>query len=269
MAAPPSVFETSEHPAVYSAGTSGGHSTETFIRGYRRIASPKLPCHAPEPNPFMIQVDPGEVRFTHSKIRPFFSCGRRVLQTLDDISKGLILPADLPSISVLQNDSGDLVSLNNRRLYVLKEDVLALNLLFDAALSQSLDLLQGLSQAACAERGLLPGGTVAVRLKPKAKLQGKRQEDRYTTERCSLKADLMVEHGAPHTKPASSAPEKQTRRSESSTLPAKPRKGKKLKAQLHCNAAEEADPTSHGHSKLAGELAAFGVGPGDSDDSSY
>lgn len=49
-----------------------------------------------------VLLDPREIRFTHSRIRPFFSCGRRVEQTLEDLRAGEIKVADLPRITVIK-----------------------------------------------------------------------------------------------------------------------------------------------------------------------
>lgn len=60
------------------------------------------------------------VRFTHARIRPFFSgCGRLIMDTLDDIVSKRIPLENLPLITVIPN-KGFYFSLNNRRLFVLK-----------------------------------------------------------------------------------------------------------------------------------------------------
>lgn len=49
-------------------------------------------------------VDPAQVRFQHSRIRPYFSgCGRSVVETLESIRRKEILPSDLPPIQVRHN----------------------------------------------------------------------------------------------------------------------------------------------------------------------
>lgn len=59
-------------------------------------------------------------RFTHARIRPFFSgCGRLIMNTLDDIVSKRIPLENLPMITVISNN-GFYFSLNNRRLFVLK-----------------------------------------------------------------------------------------------------------------------------------------------------
>ena len=65
-------------------------------------------------------IDPDIVYFTHSRIRPVFSgCGRRIVDTINDIMIGRLPLENLPTITVL-NCKGAIFSLNNRRLYVLK-----------------------------------------------------------------------------------------------------------------------------------------------------
>lgn len=85
-----------------------------------------------------------QIRFQHSRIRPYFSgCGRGVKETLEEIRRGELEPCDLPPIQVLvgspshnnvnnnedvvddENDDDDVgpwyYSLNNRRLWVFKQ----------------------------------------------------------------------------------------------------------------------------------------------------
>jgi len=110
-----------------------------------------------------VEVDPLIIRYTHSRIRPFFSgCGRRVLDTLADIVEGRMELKDLPKIQVIIAEGGHVFSLNNRRLFVLKS---------------------------LREQGLLPNNVVTVRTRP-----GKTHEiERYTPERCSLVGKLLRE----------------------------------------------------------------------------
>ena len=68
----------------------------------------------------------------------------------------------LPLITVVEGGDGTLVSLNNRRLYVLKK---------------------------LREAGALKNNEVKVRLKPALA----RELERYTKDRCSLKATIMLE----------------------------------------------------------------------------
>lgn len=49
-----------------------------------------------------VMLDPRTIRFTHSRIRPFFSCGRRVEQTLEDLRAGTVSVRDLPRITVIE-----------------------------------------------------------------------------------------------------------------------------------------------------------------------
>lgn len=111
----------------------------------------------------LIDIDPDCIRFTHARIRPYFTgCGRRVEDTLADIIAGRMSIEDLPKITVILNQ-GTYFSLNNRRLYVLKDLRL---------------------------RGLLPGNVIAARVKEALE----REKDRYKIERCSLVARIMKEN---------------------------------------------------------------------------
>jgi hypothetical protein len=111
-------------------------------------------------------VDPAECYFTHSRIRPVFTgCGKRVEETLDDITQGRTRVQELPLITVINND-GFYFSLNNRRLYVLKQ---------------------------LRVRGLLKDNKVRVRFKSALD----REKERYTQDRCSLSVSFLREreHG--------------------------------------------------------------------------
>ena len=113
----------------------------------------------------LIDIDPDVIRFTHARIRPYFTgCGRRVEDTLEDIIAGKMSVHDLPKITVILNQ-GTYFSLNNRRLYVLKDLRL---------------------------KGLLPGNVIAARVKEALE----REKDRYKIERCSLVARIMKENSA-------------------------------------------------------------------------
>ncbi|KAI8621242.1 hypothetical protein BC830DRAFT_1095382 [Chytriomyces sp. MP71] len=68
-----------------------------------------------------VSLDPEVIYFTHSKIRKNFSgCGRLLTDTLTQIQSGAISAADLPLIRVIF-DGNRYYSMNNRRLWVLKE----------------------------------------------------------------------------------------------------------------------------------------------------
>ena len=113
----------------------------------------------------MIDIDPECIRFTHARIRPFFTgCGRRIEDTLADIISAKISVNDLPKITVILNE-GTYFSLNNRRLYVLKE---------------------------LRSRGLLKGNTIGARLK----VALEREKDKYKVDRCSMSAKIMRESAA-------------------------------------------------------------------------
>mmetsp|Transcript_7329 Transcript_7329/g.14559 ORF Transcript_7329/g.14559 Transcript_7329/m.14559 type:complete len:188 (+) Transcript_7329:3-566(+) len=83
-------------------------------------------------------LDPAVVRYSHSKVFPHFSCGRSVRGTMDALSSGAISPSELPQISVMEVDlpgeGKQWISLNNRRLWVLKE-CRELNLIDDNKIS--------------------------------------------------------------------------------------------------------------------------------------
>ena len=69
----------------------------------------------------MQNVDPLEIRFTHSKIRNRFSGNSmKITDTLDQILSHKITANDIPMIQVIVNN-GIMYSLNNRRLYLFKE----------------------------------------------------------------------------------------------------------------------------------------------------
>lgn len=73
-----------------------------------------------------LDIDPDNVFFTHARIRPVFSgCGRRLVDTLEDLVSGKIQLETLPQITILatptSSSDGQYFSLNNRRLWVLKQ----------------------------------------------------------------------------------------------------------------------------------------------------
>ncbi|KAJ1399087.1 hypothetical protein B484DRAFT_320227, partial [Ochromonadaceae sp. CCMP2298] len=108
-----------------------------------------------------IEINPSVVRFTHSRVRPYFTgCGKRIEETIAEIVEGLITISDLPLITVIESD-GQLYSLNNRRLYVIKH-------------IQNLGLIS----------------TVEVFVKPALE----REQKKYVPERCSLQCRVMKEH---------------------------------------------------------------------------
>ena len=108
--------------------------------------------------PYFIEIDPSIVYFTHARIRSTFSgCGRKVEETLDEIINGKLKPADLPFITVMY-DGSVYYSLNNRRLWVLKQ---------------------------CKERGLVDHIRVRVRPEDKGTIK-------YSQETCVLHAKLAM-----------------------------------------------------------------------------
>lgn len=121
-------------------------------------------------NEGFLDIDPNTIYFTHSRVRPYFSgCGRRLEETLDDLMNGRMDLASLPIITILRGaggssdgTSGHYFSLNNRRLWVLKE---------------------------LRKAGKLPSNLVRVRTKEALP----REKDRYTAGKCSLNASIMRE----------------------------------------------------------------------------
>jgi len=112
-------------------------------------------------------LDVSLIYFTHARVRPFFSgCGRRLEDTLDMIWCGDMSLDKLPQITILFNTMHDgqvyYFSLNNRRLWVLKE---------------------------LHARGYFEGKLHTVRLKEALP----RERERYTIDRCSLTAKIMKE----------------------------------------------------------------------------
>lgn len=109
-----------------------------------------------------VELDPSVIRFTHARIRPFFTgCGKKIEETIKEIVEGVTSITDLPLITVIEND-GSYFSLNNRRLYTIKH-------------------IQSL--------GLLKDNMISVYLKPALE----REKKRYTPERCALQAKIMPE----------------------------------------------------------------------------
>lgn len=106
-------------------------------------------------------IDPQGVFFTFSRVRPKFSCGRKVVETLDDIRCGRVLIEKLPRITLLF-DGQNYFSLNNRRLFVYKQ---------------------------LREEGFLRSVPVRIKGVPSTK----RMQLKYTPEKCSLTARLMPE----------------------------------------------------------------------------
>lgn len=114
----------------------------------------------------LTQIDPKDVFFTFSRLRPKFSCGRRVEDTLNAIRNNTLRVQDLPPINILVDPKTEhMFSLNNRRLYVFK---------------------------ALQEAGNLD--TVPARIKTVP--QTKRMKDKYSADKCVKVARLMPEREA-------------------------------------------------------------------------
>lgn len=110
----------------------------------------------------LIEIDPEQIYFTHSRVRPFFTgCNKRIEETLQEIINGVTSVKDIPLITVIPND-GSYFSLNNRRLFLFKK---------------------------LRELGLLPNNVITAY--SKAPLE--REKQRYLASRCSLTAKLMKE----------------------------------------------------------------------------
>ena len=108
-------------------------------------------------------IDPKEIRFTHSRVRPFFSgCGRSLESTIESIINKEITIEDLPMITVIKNGNF-YFSLNNRRLYVFK-------FLRDSGFLEARDNL--------------------IQVRTKTALP--RELERYKIDRCSLSAKIMI-----------------------------------------------------------------------------
>ena len=67
-------------------------------------------------------MDPSKILYSHSKICPIFS-GRKknVEDTFKEIKSGVLKVEDLPTITIIKNDKDDIISLNNRRLWIFKK----------------------------------------------------------------------------------------------------------------------------------------------------
>lgn len=116
-------------------------------------------------NSDVITIPVEDIYFTHSKVYPSFSgCGKKIVDTIDEILDGKITAKDLPMITVhpCSSNPDAFFSLNNRRLYVFKELM---------------------------RQGKLK--TIEARLKPLP--SGKRNADRYTEEKCSKNCKIMKE----------------------------------------------------------------------------
>lgn len=111
----------------------------------------------------LIEIDPINIYFTHSRVRPFFTgCNKRIEDTLQEIVDKVTPISAIPLITVIQNGD-DFFSLNNRRLYLFKT---------------------------LRNMGLLEGNVIQAHIKPALE----REKQRYIPSRCSLVAKMMKEH---------------------------------------------------------------------------
>jgi hypothetical protein len=110
----------------------------------------------------LIEIDPQQIFFTHSRVRPFFTgCNKKIEETLQEIVTGVTSIKDIPLITVIPNEDC-YFSLNNRRLFLFKR---------------------------LREMGLLQNNTITAY----AKAPLEREKQRYLPSRCSLTAKLMKE----------------------------------------------------------------------------
>jgi hypothetical protein len=109
-------------------------------------------------------VDPAQIRFTHAKIRPVFSDGKVVQETYNAIERRELPVEDLPKITIIQQAADQYYSLNNRRLWVLKQ---------------------------CRQNGLLKDNRVLVRVRPMP--TSKRLQNKFDVTRCCDTARFMKE----------------------------------------------------------------------------
>lgn len=118
-------------------------------------------------------INPTLIYFTHSRIRPYFTgCNKRIEETLQDIIDQTISLDIIPLITVIENN-GYYFSLNNRRLYLMKQ-------------LYQLDLLTYRNKATTS----IPKNMIQVYMKPALE----REKLRYTIDRCSLTAKIMKEY---------------------------------------------------------------------------
>lgn len=115
-----------------------------------------------------VWLDPDIIYFTHAKVsRSFSGCGRRINDTILEITEGRTSIDQIPTITVLQcgnksDNNNAFFTLNNRRLYVFKH-------------LRSVGFLEQFDNK------------VKVRLK----VAKKRELERYSVKRCSLTATFM------------------------------------------------------------------------------
>ena len=177
----------------------------------------------------LASVNPLAVRFAHSRVRPVFSgCGRRLEATLAALSCGALPLASLPPMAVLSLPGGLLVSLNNRRLWVL----------------------QALARAAPGR--LLPGGLAPARLRAGTRAEA----ERYTFERCAATATLMRERGggddfdaeaAPAATPVvAAAPAGGARAGAGAAVEAPPRRARKRGQRGRCSSSSSSSSSGGG-----------------------
>lgn len=68
-----------------------------------------------------VEVDPRRIRYQSSKVRPYFSCGRKLVEQLELLRNGDVAVESIPRIHVVFGKERDddglwFFGLNNRRL---------------------------------------------------------------------------------------------------------------------------------------------------------
>lgn len=66
-------------------------------------------------------LEPAEIRFTHDSISPVFSCGRRIYDTYDELSRGFKSVHDIPRMIVTYIGGEWYTYTGNRRLWVFQK----------------------------------------------------------------------------------------------------------------------------------------------------
>mmetsp|Transcript_47672 Transcript_47672/g.132934 ORF Transcript_47672/g.132934 Transcript_47672/m.132934 type:complete len:106 (-) Transcript_47672:360-677(-) len=80
-----------------------------------------LPSFVEEPSgPKTISVNPQKLMYPQDGISAWFSCGRSVMEAVEQLRSGEVCVEDFPPIKVVQY-RGELWSMDNRRLFAFKE----------------------------------------------------------------------------------------------------------------------------------------------------
>ena len=81
---------------------------------------PRALRHLPEKHG-LVEVSPADVRFTHDSISPFFSCGRRLVDTYDELVSGRTSMAQIPLMEIAVSHGKLWTRTGNRRLWVFRK----------------------------------------------------------------------------------------------------------------------------------------------------